>query len=226
MNPSLISRLPWPSCAASASPPRRRGRDRPPRASPPPPRTPTIRAPRVTRLRTSSGLSLRGSPELHQQRAVRRSRGRDERRGRQECPGTSPAARAVRGRRAPSPCPCAVAGAAGVSTLQQRAAHDPDPVAQPLRLVEVVGAHHDRAPRSRSVATKSRIVLAADGSSAARRLVEVDHLRLVEQRAGDRDLLAHPLAEAADLAVARHRPCRRRRDIGPPPRRSVAPRSP
>ena len=85
---------------------------------------------------------------------------------------------------------------------QQRAAHDPDPVAEPLGLVQVVGADHDAAAelaqRGHEVADR----LGGRRIEAAGRLVQVDHLRLVQQRAGDGDLLAHPLAEAADPSVA------------------------
>ena len=85
---------------------------------------------------------------------------------------------------------------------QQRAAHDPDPVAEALRLVEVVRADHDRAAgvaqRGDEVANR----LGGRRVEGARRLVEVEHLGLVEERAGDGHLLAHALAEAADAPVA------------------------
>ena len=49
---------------------------------------------------------------------------------------------------------------------QQRATHDADPVAEPLRLVEVMGADHDRAAGVSQGGDEVANVLAAEGSSA------------------------------------------------------------
>src|SRR5437588_4310684 len=81
--------------------------------------------------------------------------------------------------------------------LDQGLANDPDPVAEALGLVEVVGADHDRATQVAQPAYEVANVLGGGGVERTRRLVEVDDLRFVEQRASNRDLLAHSLAEAS-----------------------------
>ena len=187
-------------------------------------RTPTMRAPASTRLRTSSGLSPRGSRDLDEERAVGRAGTLDEREGAEEVEERVRPACADEvdpNRRGPVAPPQARRRV----HLEQRAAHDPDSIAQPLRLVEVVRADHDRASGIAQGGDEVADQLGRRWVERAGRLVEVQHLGLVEQRAGDRDLLAHPLAEAADAAVA---------DIGQPDdaeirstaSRSVAPRSP
>ena len=98
--------------------------------------------------------------------------------------------------------PAAASQPRGRVDQQQRAAHDADPVAEPLRLVEIVGADHDRAPGVAQRGDEVADHLGGRRVERAGRLVEVDHLGLVEQRPRDGDLLAHPLAEAADPPVA------------------------
>src|SRR5439155_22326684 len=85
--------------------------------------------------------------------------------------------------------------------LDERLADDPDPVAEALRLVEVVRADHDRASGVAETADEVADVLGRGWIERARRLVEVDDLRLVEQGARDGYLLAHPLAESRNPPV-------------------------
>ena len=197
--------------------PRRRGRDRPPRASAASSTTPVIRAPASTSACDQRpALSLRRVAQLDDQRAVRgwaaATNGRSARRPRNE----SGPARAVQVDPHRGAAPVAPQAGRRVH-LQQRAAHDPDAVAQPLGLVEVVGADHDRAAQLAQRGDEVAHRLGRRWIEAAGRLVEVDHLRLVQQRAGDGDLLAHPLAEAADPAVGVLGHARPRRGIGRPP---------
>ena len=84
---------------------------------------------------------------------------------------------------------------------QEVALQDADPVAEPLGLVEVVGAHQDRPARVAEAGDDLTDGLCGLGVQAAGRLVEVDDPRLVEQRPGDGDALSHPLREAADPPV-------------------------
>ena len=207
-----------------ASRPRRPGRGRPAPASPPPRSRPRCARPRSTSARTSSGLSPRGSPtstrSAPSDACAASTNGRAASRSRNE-----------RGRRAPTRStrtdadPVAAPQARRRVHQQQRAAHDPDPVAEPLRLVEVVRADHDRAAGVAQGGDEVADRLGGRWIERARRLVEVQHLRLVEERAGDRHLLAHPLAEAADAPVAASvRPTTPR--YRSTARRRFAPRSP
>ena len=84
---------------------------------------------------------------------------------------------------------------------QQAAAHERDPVAQPVRLVEVVGGEDDRPALSAHRLDRLADDVGRLGVERGRRLVEEDDRRLVEQRPGDRELLLHPLAERAGHVV-------------------------
>ena len=84
---------------------------------------------------------------------------------------------------------------------QQAAANERDPIAQPVRLVEVVRGEDDRPARP-----PQRLDRLADDErrlrvERRRRLVEEDDRRVVEQRPGDRELLLHALAERARNVV-------------------------
>ena len=76
-----------------------------------------------------------------------------------------------------------------------------DPLAQPLRLVQVVGAEEDRAPLASQRLDEVAHGLRGLRVERGRRLIEKHHRRLVEQRPRDRQLLLHPLAERARFTV-------------------------
>ncbi len=110
---------------------------------------------------------------------------------------TGPPSSSTRVVRRPRPAAELGRGALG----QEVAVEDADPVAEPLGLVEVVGAHQDRPARVAEAGDDLADGLRGLGVEPAGRLVEVDDPRLVEQRPGDGDPLSHPLREAADPPV-------------------------
>ena len=76
-----------------------------------------------------------------------------------------------------------------------------DAVAQPLGLVQVVRAEEDRAPLPAQRLDEVAHRLGGFGVQRGGRLVQKHDRRLVQQRAGDGQLLLHALGEGAGLAV-------------------------
>ena len=189
-----------PRPAGRARRPRRRDRGTPARASRTPRGPPTIRAPASTRVRTSSGLSPRGSlTSTWRTPSFARAAGHERQRRHEVDERLRPA-------RADELDPDAGRAVAAPQArrrvdLEQRSAHDPDPVAQPLGLVQVVRADDDRATLVAEGGDEVTDRLRRARVQRAGRLVEVEHLRLVDERARDRDLLAHALAEAPDTPI-------------------------
>ncbi len=66
----------------------------------------------------------------------------------------------------------------------------------PLRLVEVRRRHHDGEPVAEELRQQLPELAPRDRIDAGRRLVEQQHLRLVDERAGERQLLLHAARQA------------------------------
>ena len=101
------------------------------------------------------------------------------------------------------------------------AGDDPDPVGELVGLLEVLGGEED----GRALAVERRDLLpdrlAADRVEAGGRLVEEQHLRLVDERRGEVEAPAHAARVGADAAVGglRSSPTR---SISASPRRSAS----
>ena len=78
---------------------------------------------------------------------------------------------------------------------------DRHPVGDHLDLAEQVRVDEDRPPLALELQEQVADLLAADRVHAVGRLVQEDHLRVVEERLGDPQPLLHPLGVGADLGV-------------------------
>ena len=80
--------------------------------------------------------------------------------------------------------------------------HDDDAVAHVDRLVDVVGdEQHRRAARFPEAQHLVLHAHAREGVERAERLVEQQHLRVIDQRAGERDALGHAAGEMVRVGV-------------------------
>src|SRR5207253_8026473 len=84
---------------------------------------------------------------------------------------------------------------------QEPALKDPDAVAQLVGLGQVVGGQKDRAALGAEALHEVSDGAGRFGVESRGRFVEKDDRGLVQQRARDRELLAHTLRERADRLV-------------------------